>query len=162
MKDSGTAAEGSHHGHHDLGHAVEEHHEQEGHEQADHRAHDHDHHAHDHSHHDPAQFRDRFWITLALSLPVVFFSEMFQDLLSYSAPSFPGSTLIPPVLGTVIFLYGGQPFLVGGWQEARMRQPGMMLLIALAITVAFGASVATEFGAFDLDFWWELAAQSCF
>jgi Cu2+-exporting ATPase len=58
----------------------------------------------------------------------------------------------------VIFIYGGQPFLVGAYHEARSRQPGMMLLIGLAITVAFGASLATEFGAFDLDFWWELAA----
>ena len=122
--------------------------------------HDHgDHGGHgDHSHHDPAQFRDRFWVTLALSVPVVFFSEMFQELLGYSAPSFPGSTLIPPVLGTVIFLYGGWPFLTGALQEARARRPGMMLLIGLAISVAFAASVATEFGAFDLDFWWELAA----
>ena len=112
----------------------------------------------DHSHHDPDQFRDRFWVTLALSLPVVFFSEMFQELLGYSAPSFPGSTWIPPVLGTIIFLYGGWPFLTGALQEARTRRPGMMLLIGLAISVAFVASVATEFGAFDLDFWWELAA----
>ncbi len=83
---------------------------------------------------------------------------MFQDLLGYSAPEFPGSEWIPPVLGTVIFIYGGQPFLTGAYHEARSRQPGMMLLIGLAITVAFGASLATEFGAFDLDFWWELAA----
>ena len=127
---------------------VAEHSGHEGHDQA------HDHHAG----HDPAQFRDRFWITLALSVPVVYFSIMFQDLLGYSAPEFPGSEWIPPVLGTVIFIYGGQPFLTGAYQEARSRQPGMMLLIGLAITVAFGASLATEFGAFDLDFWWELAA----
>ncbi|MGH2730956.1 MAG: copper-translocating P-type ATPase [Actinomycetota bacterium] len=113
---------------------------------------------HDHSHHDPAQFRDRFWVTLALTVPVIFFSEMFQELLNYTAPDFAGSTLIPPVLGSVIFVYGGWPFLTGALQEARSRQPGMMLLIGLAITVAFVASFATEFGAFDLDFWWELAA----
>ena len=116
-------------------------------------------HGHDaHAGHDPAQFRDRFWVTLALSLPVVFFSAMFQDLLGYTAPDVPGAEWVPPVLGTVIFIYGGQPFLAGAYHEARSRQPGMMLLIGLAITVAFGASVATEFGAFDLDFWWELAA----
>lgn len=112
----------------------------------------------DHSHHDPAQFRDRFWVTLALSIPVIFFNHMFQELLGYSAPRFSGSELISPVLGTVIFAYGGWPFLTGALQEARSRQPGMMLLIGLAISVAFGASLATEFGAFDLDFWWELAA----
>ena len=83
---------------------------------------------------------------------------MFQELLDYSAPRFPGSSWIPPVLGTIIFLYGGWPFLTGAVAEARSRQPGMMLLIGLAVTVAFAASVATEFGAFDLDFWWELAA----
>jgi P-type Cu2+ transporter len=105
-----------------------------------------------------ARFRDRFWLTLALSIPVIYFSEMFQRLLGYAAPQFPGSDLIPPVLGTVIFLYGGWPFLQGAWSEARSRQPGMMLLIGLAITVAFAASVATELGAFELDFWWELAA----
>jgi Cu2+-exporting ATPase len=97
-------------------------------------------------------------VTLALTIPVVFFSPMFQDLLGYAAPRFPGSTWIPPVLGTVIFVYGGWPFLRGAYDEARARQPGMMLLIGLAITVAFSASLATEFGAFELDFWWELAA----
>ena len=118
----------------------------------------HGHHGHDHSHHDPAQFRDRFWVTLALTIPVMFFSEMFQDLLGYTAPQFSGDTWIPPVLGTVIFFYGGWPFLTGAVQEARGRQPGMMLLIGLAISVAFVASLSTEFGAFELDFWWELAA----
>jgi Cu2+-exporting ATPase len=111
-----------------------------------------------HAGHDPAMFRDRFWVTLALTVPVVFFSEMFQELLSYRAPEFPGSTWIPPLLGTVIFVYGGWPFIQGAFREARSREPGMMLLIGLAISVAFGASLATEFGAFDLDFWWELAA----
>ncbi|MQA99713.1 MAG: copper-translocating P-type ATPase [Actinobacteria bacterium] len=126
----------------------------------DHRHHERGHHGDhgDHGHHDPAQFRDRFWVTLALTVPVVFFSEMFQELLGYSAPRFPGGTWISPVLGTVIFIYGGWPFLTGAVQEARSREPGMMLLIGLAITVAFAASLATEFGAFDLDFWWELAA----
>jgi Cu2+-exporting ATPase len=112
----------------------------------------------EHAHHDPAQFRDRFWVTLALTIPVVYFSHMFQELLGYSAPHFYGSTSIPPVLGTLIFVYGGWPFITGAVAEARGRRPGMMLLIGLAITVAFVASVATELGAFDLDFWWELAA----
>ncbi|MDQ3914230.1 MAG: copper-translocating P-type ATPase [Actinomycetota bacterium] len=136
---------------------VEAHEGHQEHEAAHHDAH-HGNGDGDHGHHDPAAFRDRFWVTLALTLPVVFFSEMFQELLGYEAPSFAGSTLIPPVLGTVIFVYGGSPFLIGAWQEARSRRPGMMLLIGLAITVAFTASAATELGAFDLDFWWELAA----
>ncbi len=112
----------------------------------------------EHSAHDPAQFRDRFWITLALAVPVIFFSNMFQELLGYAAPRFTGSSLIAPALGTVIFFYGGWPFITGAVHETRARQPGMMLLIGLAISVAFVASVSTELGAFDLDFWWELAA----
>ncbi|WP_433160830.1 copper-translocating P-type ATPase [Kribbella sp. CA-247076] len=106
-----------------------------------------------------AQFKDRFWISLGLAVPVVFFSEMFADLLGYMPPEFGGSNLIAPVLGTVIFLYGGQPFLTGGWGELRSRRPGMMLLISMAITVAFVASWVTtlDLGGFDLDFWWELA-----
>lgn len=106
-----------------------------------------------------AQFKDRFWISLALAVPVVFFSEMFADLLGYMPPEFPGSGLIAPVLGTVIFVYGGRPFLTGGWSELKSRQPGMMLLISMAITVAFVASWVTtlQLGGFDLDFWWELA-----
>ncbi|HYU56552.1 MAG TPA: heavy metal translocating P-type ATPase, partial [Actinomycetota bacterium] len=105
-----------------------------------------------------AMFRDRFWLTLALTIPVVLYSEMFQRLLDYTAPRFPGSGWVSPVLGSVIFLYGGWPFLAGAVDELRRRQPGMMLLIGLAITVAFAASWATEAGAVDLDFWWELAA----
>ena len=66
---------------------------------------------------------------------------------------------MPPVLGTVIFLWGGRPFLTGGGAaRSATRQPGMMLLIAMAITVAYGASLASSLGWFDLDFWWELAA----
>jgi P-type Cu2+ transporter len=114
------------------------------------------HHGHaDHA----AQYRDRFWISLALSVPIVVFSEMFAELLGYTPPQFPGAAWVPSVLGTIVFVYGGGPFLVGGWSELRHRQPGMMLLIALAISVAFVASWITTLGigGFDLDFWWELA-----
>ncbi|MFE8884375.1 copper-translocating P-type ATPase [Pseudarthrobacter enclensis] len=112
-----------------------------------------------HAGHSTAMFKNRFWLTLALSVPVVFFSPMMGHLLGYMPPEFPGSAWIPPVLGTVIFLYGGQPFLRGGLQELKDRRPGMMLLIAMAITVAFAASWVTSLGlgGFDLDFWWELA-----
>lgn len=112
-----------------------------------------------HAGHSTAMFKNRFWLTLILSIPVVFFSPMVGHLLGYTPPQFPGSEWIPPLLGTVIFLYGGQPFLKGGWQEIRSRQPGMMLLISMAITVAFIASWVTSLGlgGFDLDFWWELA-----
>ncbi|HEV7762021.1 MAG TPA: heavy metal translocating P-type ATPase, partial [Acidimicrobiales bacterium] len=99
----------------------------------------------------------RFWWSLLLSLPVVLTSEMVMDWFGYEL-DFPGIDLVGPVLGTVIFLWAGWPFLSGGWDEAQRRQPGMMLLIAMAITVAYGASMATSLGWFDLEFWWELAA----
>lgn len=102
-------------------------------------------------------FRRRFWINLALAIPVILYSEMVQMWLGFTMPAFPGSDLVAPLLGTVIFLYGGAVFLSGGWSELRTRKPGMMLLISLAITVAFIASAATTLGLFDLEFWWELA-----
>src|SRR6476620_2822913 len=121
----------------------------------DHTAHSHGQHAG----HSVAMFRERFWLTLALAVPVVFFSPMFAELLGYEPPTFPGSAWIPPVFGTAIYLYGGRPFLRGGLNELSTRKPGMMLLIAMAISVAFVASWVTSLGigGFDLDFWWELA-----
>ncbi|HJW01131.1 MAG TPA: heavy metal translocating P-type ATPase [Arthrobacter sp.] len=112
-----------------------------------------------HAGHSTAMFKNRFWAALALSVPVVYFSPMVGHILGYMPPMFPGSAWIPPVLGTVIFLYGGQPFLKGGLRELKDRRPGMMLLIGMAISVAFIASWVTslKIGGFDLDFWWELA-----
>jgi len=116
-----------------------------------------------------AQFRDRFWWSLLLALPVVGFSRMFADLLGYMPP--PGTEWIPPVLGTVVFLYGGWPFLSGAVAELRSRQPGMMLLVAMAITVAFVASGQMAVAYFQSHlprgFWpilngGELAALYCF
>jgi P-type Cu2+ transporter len=104
-----------------------------------------------------ARFRDRFWLSLVLTIPVVAYSEMVQEWLGFTPPQFPGSQWVAPVLGTVVFVYGGWPFLEGGLSEARARQPGMMLLISLAILVGFGASAASALGLFDLEFWWELA-----
>jgi Cu2+-exporting ATPase len=105
-----------------------------------------------------AMFRRKFWLTFALTILVVAYSHMIQMWLGFTPPQFPGSQWVAPVLGTIVFFYGGWPFLSGGWDEFKRRQPGMMLLIALAITVAFAASAATSLGRFDLDFWWELAA----
>jgi P-type Cu2+ transporter len=126
-----------------------------------HDAHD-DHAVHtqgQHAGHSTAMFRKRFWLALALTVPVVYFSPMFSQLLGYTPPQFPGSEWIPPALGTIVFFHGGQPFLRGGLNELRTRRPGMMLLIAMAISVAFVASWVTSLGigGFDLDFWWELA-----
>jgi P-type Cu2+ transporter len=110
-----------------------------------------------HAGHSVAMFRDRFWLSVALTIPVLFWSEMIQDWLGYTAPTFVLSDRIPAILGTIVFIYGGLPFLRGGLAELRDRQPGMMLLISLAIVVAFVASLASEFGWLDLEFWWELA-----
>ncbi|WUJ22586.1 heavy metal translocating P-type ATPase [Micromonospora sp. NBC_00389] len=84
-------------------------------------------------------------------------SHMVMDWFGYTL-DFPGMSWVGPVLGSLVFFYGGWPFLVGGVREIRDRAPGMMLLISMAITVAYVASLATSLGAFDLDFWWELAA----
>ena len=102
-------------------------------------------------------FRRRFWWSLLLTLPIVATSEMVMEWFRYDL-DFPGIALVGPVLGSVVFLWGGWPFLSGGAQELRARQPGMMLLVAMAITVAYTASMATSLGWFDLEFWWELAA----
>ena len=91
-------------------------------------------------------FRDRFWLSVLFTIPVLVWSPMIQDWLGFDAPSFPGSARIPFLFGTVVFVYGGRPFLHGGLREIRDRQPGMMLLISLAIAVAFVSSVATELG----------------
>ena len=92
-----------------------------------------------------------------LSVPVVIWSPMIQDWFGYTAPQFAGDQLIAPVLGSIIFVYGGWPFLTGAKDEIRPWQPGMMLLIAMAITVAYVASLATSVGLFDTEIWWELA-----
>src|SRR6202795_5032072 len=111
-----------------------------------------------HAGHSVAMFRDKFWLSFALTIPVVFWSTDVQHWLGYSAPSFPGSNLIAPVLGTVVFVYGGLVFIRGAWSELADHKPGMMTLISLAITVAFGTSLAATFGLFEIEVWWELAS----
>ena len=102
-------------------------------------------------------FRDRFWLSLLLTIPVLVFSEMIQGWLGFRPPGFTGDELIAPLAGSAVFLYGGWPFLTGAISEIGQRRPGMMLLIGLALTVAFGASAASAVGLLDLEFWWELA-----
>lgn len=102
-------------------------------------------------------FRRKFWICLILTIPAVFYSHMVQELLGYSAPMIPGHQWIAPLFGTAVFLIGGPVFLRGGIDELKARRPGMMTLISMGLLVAFGASVATEFGVIDVDLWFELA-----
>ena len=106
-----------------------------------------------------AQFRKLFWINLIIAVPVIAFSTMFAMLLGYAVPDVPGGRWIAPLLGTVMYVVGGRPFLTGAISEIRSRTPGMMLLIGLAITVAFFASWGASLGLLhhELEFWWELA-----
>src|SRR6266851_5350319 len=110
-----------------------------------------------HAGHSVAMFRDKFWLSFALTLPVVVWSSAVQYWLKYTAPSFPGSKWIPAIFGTIVFAYGGIVFLRGALGELADRKPGMMTLITLAILVAFGASLAATFGLFKVEVWWELA-----
>ena len=131
---------------------VTDHHAAHGHHpDAGHTGHD------KHAGHDPEMFRRRFWLTLALTIPLVLTSHMVMDWFNYSV-DLPLMEWYGPVLGSIVFLWGGWPFLAGGVAEVRDRQPGMMLLISMAISVAYVASMATSLGWLDLEFWWELAA----
>jgi len=103
-------------------------------------------------------FRDKFWLSLGLTIPAVIWSPEVQHWLGYTAPAFPGSTLIPAILGTTVFVYGGAVFLRGARGELAGHQPGMMTLISLAILVAFSTSLAATFGLFEVEVWWELAS----
>ena len=106
-----------------------------------------------------AQFRRLFWIMLVLAIPVVGFNETFAHLIGYQLPDAEWVRWVSPLLGTVIYFWGGRPFLTGAVSEIRSRKPGMMLLIALAITVAFVSSWGASLNLLDrgLNFWWELA-----
>nr|WP_241986281.1 heavy metal translocating P-type ATPase [Cryobacterium psychrophilum] len=105
------------------------------------------------------QFRRLFWTMLFIAVPVVGFSSMFATLVGYTLPPSGWMNWISPLLGTLMYVWGGRPFLTGALSELKSRKPGMMLLIALAITVAFLASWGASLGIIDreLDFWWELA-----
>ncbi|WP_298888847.1 heavy metal translocating P-type ATPase [uncultured Serinicoccus sp.] len=156
-------APGTHAGHHSRAH-------HQGHDKAPSRHDGHDAHANDegHSGHDYGhaghgdhvrQFRRLFWIMLVLAVPVVGFNDMFAHLIGYNLPEAAWVWWVSPILGTVIYFWGGWPFLTGGLSEIRSRKPGMMLLIGLAITVAFLASWGASLRILDheLNFWWELA-----
>ncbi|MBF4547568.1 heavy metal translocating P-type ATPase [Corynebacterium afermentans subsp. lipophilum] len=161
---SGTRP-GGHASHHEhdahkthSGHGSTEHAEHAGH--GEHGGHGHAGHAGHAGHGDHvAQFRRLFWIMLVLAIPVVGFNETFAHLIGYQLPDAEWVRWISPLLGTVIYFWGGRPFLTGAVSEIRSRKPGMMLLIALAITVAFISSWGASLNLLDrgLNFWWELA-----
>src|SRR5688572_16631 len=118
----------------------------------------HGHDAHDkHAGHSVEMFRDKFWVTLLLTIPTLIWGHMLPTALAYTPPRIPLSHWIPPVFGTAVFLYGGIVFVRGALQELRVRKPGMMTLIALAITVAFLFSVAVTLGYRGMPLWEELA-----
>lgn len=120
-------------------------------EHASHTGHD------KHAGHTPEMFRDRFFVSLLLTLPILYFSEQLQDWFGYRAAQFPGSAWVNPVLGTILYFYGGLVFLKGALRELRARTPGMMTLIALGITAAYGYSLAVSLGLPGMPFYWELA-----
>lgn len=156
-------------------------HKDSGHEPSDHNAMSHEHSGHnmsgmsmpgmnmghmDHGHMGHgghaghvAMFRRMFWIMLVIAIPVIAFNTMFADLIGYTLPDAAWVAWVSPVLGTVMYVWGGKPFLTGAVSEIRGREPGMMLLIGLAITVAFLSSWGSSLHllSHELDFWWELA-----
>ncbi|WP_156759047.1 heavy metal translocating P-type ATPase [Microbacterium karelineae] len=151
----------AHHGHHDHAVAHPAHHEHHG-AADDDRGSDAGHVDHgSHAGHGDhvARFRRLFWIMLVAAVPVVTLSPMFASLVGYRLPGAGWIGWVSPILGSVMYVWGGAPFLAGAASELRSRRPGMMLLIGLAITVAFLASWGSSIGILhhELDFWWELA-----
>jgi P-type Cu2+ transporter len=110
-----------------------------------------------HEGHSVAMFRDKFWLSLALTIPTVLLSPEVAGWIGYTIPSVPGIEYLPAVLGTIIFFYGGMVFIRGAQGELADRKPGMMTLISLAIVVAFVTSWAGTLRLFDVEIWWELA-----
>lgn len=121
------------------------------HNPAEHQEHD------KHAGHSVKMFKDKFWLSFILTIPVLVYSEMIQHWLSFTPPVFPGSQYVPFVLSTFIFFYGGTVFIKGAWSELKAKLPGMMTLISLAIITAYAYSVATQFWLSGEGFFWELA-----
>lgn len=142
------------------GHEENRHKQQHNHHTSDHNGHSSHQGGHGghgkHAGHDPEIFKRRFFICLVLTLPILYYSSQLQNWFGYSAIEFPGSYWINPILGTLIYFYGGWVFLKGAWHELRGKI-GMMTLIALAITVAFAYSLAVSLGLSGIPFYWELA-----
>ncbi len=125
------------------------------HEQKDHQQEHDQHEGHDHSGHE-IMFRNRFWVSLVLTIPVLLYSSTIQGWLGFTMPTLPGSTWIGPLFSVIVFVYGGIPFLQMAVPEIKDRQPGMMTLISLAILVAFTYSLFAFFTGSGKTFFWEL------
>ena len=110
-----------------------------------------------HAGHSVAMFKRKFWLAFALTIPTLIWGRMLPSMFRYTPPAVPGGHFIPTIFGTAVFLVGGWPFLQGAWRELKVRLPGMMTLIALAITVAFGFSIAVTLGYPGTPLWEELA-----
>lgn len=140
-----------HHGsHQETAGSHQQHHMRQSEAHSNHGGHGVDHTGHE------IMFRNRFWVSLALSIPVLLYSPALQGWLNFSMPAFPGSQWLGPLFAIIVFAYGGVPFLQMAGPEIKNRQPGMMTLISLAITVAFVFSLATLFAPLGESFFWEL------
>src|SRR3989344_9247649 len=121
------------------------------HSRAEHQTHD------KHAGHHTEDFLKKFWVTLALTVPVVLYSDLLMVFFGWMAPAFPGSAYLPAVLATIVFFYGGLVFLKGAWGELRARLPGMMTLIALAISAAYLYSLWVTISGVGMALYWELS-----
>ncbi|MFQ7236998.1 MAG: copper-translocating P-type ATPase, partial [Enterococcus hulanensis] len=152
----------------DMDHSKHEEHEMSGHDHHDmnHGMNGHDHHEMDHGGMDHSMhmgnFKQKFWLSLVLSLPIIIFSPMMGMQLPFQF-TFPGSEWVVLVLATILFIYGGEPFLSGAKMELKMKSPAMMTLIAMGISVAYIYSlysfIANKVNPHEhvMDFFWELA-----
>ncbi len=106
-----------------------------------------------HAGHSTAMFFRKFWMSLILTIPVVFYADIVEKIFKWSPPDFPGSDYLSLVLGSIVFFYGGWVFLAGAWREIKGRLPGMMTLIGIAISAAYLWSVYAAFARAEALFW---------
>ncbi|MBI4088232.1 heavy metal translocating P-type ATPase [Candidatus Kaiserbacteria bacterium] len=106
-----------------------------------------------HAGHSTSMFFRKFWISLILTIPVVLYADVVKTIFKWSPPAFPGSGYLPLILGSIVFFYGGWIFLAGAWREVKGRSPGMMTLIAIAISAAYLWSVYAVFAGAEALFW---------
>ncbi|WP_343783296.1 copper-translocating P-type ATPase [Alkalibacillus silvisoli] len=160
-QDHHTHHKEDHHGHNHHGHDHHNHHSHHAHDDHDHHGGDGGHSGHGHHGHGDhgdmmADFKKRFFVTVILAIPIIILSDMIQMFFNYTV-AFPGDTAVELILATIVFVYGGWPFLTGLVSEIKDKSPGMMTLIGFAISVAYVYSAATVFGLEGMDFFWELA-----